>query len=295
MPELPEVTVYVEALQRRIVGRPLQRIRIRSPSLLKTHAPQPADVEGREVLGVGHLGKRIVWELEGDTYVVIHLMITGRLRWKAPGAGIPGRRGHAAFDFPNGTILLSEAGTKKRAALHIVGAAALAALDRGGIDPLAASPEEFAAALARENRTLKRALTDPRLLSGIGNAHSDEILHAAGLSPVKRTHQLSAAEISRLYEATRNWLGEFTDVLRTELGDGFPERVTAFHPRMRVHGKYGEPCPRCGAAIQRIIYAQNETNYCARCQTAGKLLRDRALSRLLKEDWPRTLDELEEA
>ena len=294
MPELPEVTVYVEALRRRIVGHPLERIRIRSPSLLKTHDPQPSALEGRIVIGVDHIGKRIVWRLEGDLFLLIHLMVTGRLRWKAPGSGIPGRRGHAAFDFPAGTLLLTEAGTKKRAALHIVsGPADLAEFERGGIDTLTATLPEFTAALTRENRTLKRALTDPRLLSGIGNAHSDEILHAAGVSPVKRTRQLTEDELARLYDAPRSWLREYTEVLRAEVGDGFPDKVTAFHPHMKVHGKYGHPCPRCGAPIQRIVYAENETNYCAVCQTGGKLLRDRALSRLLKEDWPRTLEELE--
>lgn len=295
MPELPEVNVYVEALRDRIVGQPLERIRLRSPSLLKSYDPQPAEVAGRRVMTVANIAKRIVWEMEGEVHMVFHLMIAGRFRWRRRGAGIPGKIGHAAFDFPTGTLLLTEAATQKRASLHIVrGRGALAGFDRGGIDPLAAAPAEFAAALTRENRTLKRALTDPRLLAGIGNAHSDEVLHAARLSPVKRTRQLSEAEIARLHEAIREWITEYTNRLRAELGGEFPERITAFHPYMRVHGKYGQPCPRCGAPIQRIVYAANETNYCAACQTDGKLLRDRALSKLLREDWPRTLEEMEE-
>ena len=295
MPELPEVTIYVEALARKILDQPLQHMRLRSPSLLKSYDPQPAAAESRRVLGLRTIGKRIVWEMEGDLYLVFHLMITGRFRWKARGAAIPRRGGHAAFDFPAGTIMLTEAGTKKRASLHIVrGADALSQFDRGGVDPLAADLDEFARALTRENRTLKRALTDPRLISGVGNAHSDEILHRAQLSPVKRTRQLEAGEIRRLHDATRSWLIEHTERLRAEVGEGFPDKVTAFHPAMKVHGRHGEPCPRCGSPIQRIVYADNETNYCAVCQAGGKLLRDRALSRLLKEDWPRTLEDLEE-
>ena len=295
MPELPEVTIYVEALRRKILDQPLQHIRLRSPSLLKSYDPSPAEAEGRRAVAVRTSGKRIVWELEGDLYLVFHLMITGRFRWKPRGAAVPKKGGHAAFDFPAGTVMLSEAGTKKRASLHIVrGADALSQFDRGGVDPLSAGLDEFGQALTRENRTLKRALTDPRLVSGVGNAHSDEILHRARLSPVKRTRQLDEGEIRRLYEATRSWLTEHTERLRAAVGEGFPDKVTAFHPAMNVHGRHGEPCPRCGSPIQRIVYADNETNYCPVCQTGGKLLRDRALSRLLKEDWPRTLEELEE-
>lgn len=295
LPELPEVTVYVEALRRTILDQKLVRVRVRSPSLLKSYEPAPTEAEGRRITRLSTIGKRIVWSLEGDLHLVFHLMITGRFRWKDLGASIPRRGGHAAFDFRDGTIMLTEAGTKKRASLHIVrGADSLGAFDRGGVDPLTAGREEFAATLVRENRTLKRALTDPRLFSGIGNAHSDEILHRAGLSPVKRTRQLKDEEIERLHAATRSWLVEHTDRLRRELGDDFPDKITAFHPEMNVHGRYGEPCPRCGARIQRIVYANNETNYCPACQTGGKLLRDRALSRLLREDWPRTPEELEE-
>jgi formamidopyrimidine-DNA glycosylase len=295
LPELPEVTLYVEALERRIGGQPLERVRLRSPSLLKTHEPPLAEAEGKRVTAIRRIGKRIVWALDGELFLVFHLMITGRFRWRERGTKVPRRRGHAAFDFPDGTLLLTEEGTKKRASLHVVrGAAALDGFDRGGVEPLEVGAAEFRDALLRENRTLKRALTDPRLVSGVGNAHSDEILLAAGLSPVKRTGQLSDEECDRLYEATRAHLKEWIERLRDEVGAGFPEKVTAFHPAMEVHGRHGEPCPRCGASIQRIVYAENETNYCARCQTEGRLLRDRALSRLLREDWPRTLEDLEE-
>lgn len=295
MPELPEVTVYVEALERRILGATLERVRLHSPSLLKTFDPPISQVEGRSVRSVARLAKRIIWALDDELFLVFHLMITGRLRWRKRGVAVPKKAGHAAFDFADGTVLLTEAGTAKRASLHLVrGATALAAFERGGIDPLEASAEEFRAALLRENRSLKRALTDQRILSGIGNAHSDEILLAARLSPVKRTQRLSDDELTRLYAATRETLHEWTDRLRSEVGDGFPDKVTAFHPAMKVHGKYGQPCPQCGSPIQRIVYAANETNYCAACQTGGRLLRDRALSRLLKDDWPSTLEELED-
>lgn len=294
MPELPEVSLYLEALRPRIVGRPLENVRLRSPSLLRTYDPPLSAVKGRKVLGVRRLGQRIVWELEGGLFLVFHLMIAGRLRWRARGADVPRKRAHAAFDFPNGTLLLTEAATHKRAALHVVqGENALAALDPGGIEPLEASPQEFRHTLMRENHTLKRALTDPRFFSGIGNAHSDEILHLARLSPLKRTRQLSAEQMERLYDATRRSLTEWQDRLIAEAGDDFPDKVTAFHPAMAVHGRYGQPCPVCGIPIQRIVYGERETNYCPHCQTGEKLLRDRALSRLLGDDWPRTIDELE--
>jgi formamidopyrimidine-DNA glycosylase len=295
VPEYPEITVYIEALERRLSGQPLEKVRVRSPSLLRTWDPPVTAIEGLRVQGLRRMGKRVVWQMEDDLYVVIHLMISGRFRWRARGAAIPGKIGHAAFDFPGGTLLLTEASSHKRASLHVVRAeAALSALDPGGLEPLDASADEFREALLRENRTLKRALTDPRILSGIGNAHSDEILLFAGLSPVRLTRQLDVAEVMRLYETTRRSLAEWADRLRAEVGDGFPEKVTAFHPAMAAHGKFGEPCPVCGSPIQRIKYAQKETNYCAQCQTGGKLLADRALSRLLGKDWPRTLEELEE-
>lgn len=295
MPELPEITLYLEALGRRIVGRRLERVRVRSTSLLRTYDPPLSAVEGRAVVGLRRLGKRIVWEMEGELFVIFHLMIAGRFHWRPKGAAAKARTVHAAFDFEDATLLLTEAATKKRASLHVVrGLAVLAAHDRGGLDPLAASLDEFRAAITRENRTLKRALTDPRILDGIGNAHSDEILWLARLSPVQRARSLSGEQVARLYEATRRSLREWIERLRAEVGERFPEKVTAFHPAMAVHGRYGEPCARCGSKVQRIVYAQNETNYCATCQTDGKLLRDRALSRLLGDDWPRTLEELEE-
>jgi len=295
VPELPEVTAYIEALERRIRGRPLERIRYRSPSFLKTYDPPLRAAEGLLVAEIRRIGKRIVWGMSGGIFLVFHLMVTGRFRWKSRGIDVPKRLGHAAFDFPNGTLLLTEAGTHKRASLHVVrGEEALNPFGRGGVDPLACTLAQFRTALARENRTLKRSLTDPRILSGIGNAHSDEILLLARLSPVKRTRQLTEAETARLYEATQSSLTEWIERLRAEVGDGFPDKVTAFHPAMQAHGKHGEPCPYCGAPIQRIVYANNETNYCARCQTGGKLLRDRALSRVLKDDWPATLEEIEE-
>lgn len=295
MPELPEISAYLFALERHATGQPLERVRVASPSLLRTWDPPLTAVHGRTVRGFERLGKRIVWDLGDELYLVLHLMLTGRLRWRERGAPIPRKVGHAAFDFPNGTLLLTEMATKKRASLHVVqGAAGLARHDRGGVEPLEVDIETFREALMRENRTLKRALTDPRLISGIGNAHSDEILLAARLSPVKRTHQLADDEIIRLFEATRIELSEWTDRLSAEAGGAFPEKVTAFHPAMAAHGKYGQPCPQCGTPIQRIVYAENETNYCPACQTGGRLLADRALSRLLGEDWPRSLDELEE-
>ena len=294
MPELPEISLYVEALERRTLGQTLERVRVRSASLLRTWDPPLSAVEGLRVVGVRRIGKRIVLALEGDLFLVIHLMISGRLKWRKRGADVPKKGAHAAFDFPTGTVLLTEAATHKRASLHVVrGEAALAALDPGGVEPLEVGLDEFRAALTRENHTLKRALTDPRILSGIGNAHSDEILLEARLSPLRTTAKLSDADFERLYEATRRSLLEWIQRLRDELGEGFPEKVTAFHPAMRVHGRYGQPCPVCGSPIQRIVHGEHETNYCALCQTEGRLLKDRALSKLLGEDWPRTLEELE--
>ncbi|HUG00249.1 MAG TPA: DNA-formamidopyrimidine glycosylase family protein [Longimicrobiales bacterium] len=297
MPELPEITVYVEALERFVAGEPLERVRVRSPSLVRSYDPPLSAAHGRTVTGVRRMGKRVVLcmeEAEPAHFLVLHLMVTGRLRWRAPGVTIPRKLGLAAFDFPEGSLLLTEAGMKKKATLHLVaGEEALAAHDRGGVEPLDADLAAFREAIARENRTLKRALTDPRILSGIGNAHSDEILLEARLSPLKRSRDLSEEEAERLFEATRSSLRAWTDTLRAEVGDAFPEKITAFHPDMAAHGKYGEPCPRCGSPIQRIKYADNETNYCATCQTGGRLLADRAFSRLLREDWPRSLEELE--
>jgi formamidopyrimidine-DNA glycosylase len=295
MPELPDVAVYIESLEPRIVGQPLERVRLRSPFLLRTVAPPLSAVLGARVAGLRRIGKRIVIALEGGRFVVLHLMIAGRLRWRPAGTKLPGKLGLAAFDFPTGTLLLTEASSKQRAALHVVeGEAALAALDPGGIEPLEADLAEFRSAVLRERHTLKRTLTDPRILSGIGNAYSDEILHRAKLSPVRLTDQLTAEEMARLHAATRETLAEFTVRLRREVGEGFPEQVTAFRDDMAVHGRYGKPCPVCGTPVQRIVHAENETNYCPTCQTGGKLLADRSLSRLLKEDWPRTLEELEE-
>ena len=295
MPELPDVQVYIEALERRIVGETLMKIRVVSPSVLRTYDPPLSAVEDRAVTGLRRLGKRIVWEMGDGLFVVLHLMVAGRLAWSTPGAAIPRKVGLAAFDFAPGSLLLREAATKKRAGLWIVrGEGSLAEHDRGGVEPLGVTREEFAAALCRENRTLKRALTDPRIFSGIGNAYSDEILHRARLSPVRRTSQLDEDEIERLYEAVGSSLREWIARLREEAGDDFPKKVTAFRPDMAVHGKYGEPCPVCGSNVQRISYADNETNYCATCQTGGKLLADRSLSRLLKDDWPKTIEDLEE-
>jgi formamidopyrimidine-DNA glycosylase len=294
MPELPDIAAYIGALESRIVGKPLERVRLASAFLLRTVEPPVGDVEGRVVRAVGRVGKRIAIGVEGDLWLVLHLMIAGRLHWRAAGARLAGRQSLAAFDFPNGSLVLAEAGTKRRASLHVVaGEEGLRAIDPGGIDIFASDLVSFRAALTEENRTLKRALTDPRVLSGIGNAYSDEILHAAQLSPVTLTRRLKQDEWERLFDATRNTLALWTARLRAEAGDGFPEKVTAFREDMAVHGKYGRACPRCGEKIQRIRYADNETNYCARCQTGGRVLADRSLSRLLREDWPRTLEELE--
>jgi formamidopyrimidine-DNA glycosylase len=295
VPELPDVVVYLEALAPRVVGAVLERVRLSSPFLVRSVDPPVGIAEGKRVTGLRRIGKRIVFVLEDDLFLVIHLMIAGRFRWKPAGAKVPGKLGLAAFDFSSGTLLLTEAGTRKRAALHLLrGEAALAALDAGGIEPLDADLAQFRAALVRERHTLKRTLTDPHLFSGIGNAYSDEILHRARLSPVKMSTQLDDEEIARLYVATQDTLREWTERLRRETGTRFPEKVTAFRPEMAVHGRYREPCPVCGTRVQRIVHAQNETNYCATCQTGGRLLADRALSRLLHEDWPRTLEDLEE-
>jgi len=295
MPELPDVSVYIESLAPRVVGQRLERVRLASPFLLRTVDPTLAELFGKRVRALRRLGKRIVIAFDGDLFLVIHLMIAGRLRWRPSGTKVPGKLGLAAFDFSSGTLLLTEASSRKRAALHVVrGEAALAALDPGGLEPLDADLASFRAAVLRERHTLKRTLTDPRILSGIGNAYSDEILHAARLSPVKLTQQLSDEEMARLHAATRSTLLEFTARIRNEVGDGFPEKVTAFRDDMAVHGRYGHPCPVCGTPVQRIVHAENETNYCPTCQTGGKLLADRALSRLLRADWPRTLEELEE-
>ena len=295
MPELPEVTAYIRALEKRVLGQVVETIRIRTPSLLKTFDPRVSELEGRRLKSVRRMGKRIVFELAGKFFAVIHLMIAGRLHWTEKGASIPRKRGHAAFDFPNGTLLLTEVSTHKRASLHVVrGEEALAALDPGGVEPLEVDYPEFRKALLRENRTLKRALTDPPILSGIGNAHSDEILLDSRLSPVRRTHQLDEEELLRLFESTRRSLSEWVERLGIEFGDEFPKKITAFHEAMMAHGKFGQPCPRCGTPIQRIVYGERETNYCPTCQTGGKLLKDRALSKLLREDWPATLEEREE-
>jgi formamidopyrimidine-DNA glycosylase len=293
MPELPDVTIYIEAIERRISGQTLQRVRLANPFVLRTVEPSISDVSGRKVLGVGRAGKRIILALDGDLFIIIHLMIAGRFRWLAPGAKIPGKLGLAAFDFANGTLLLTEAGSKRRASIHVVrGEDALHAHDPGGLEVLDASLDEFKSALTHERHTLKRTLTDPHVFSGIGNAYSDEILHRARLSPVQLTTNLDDEEIARLYDATRSTLVDWIERLRAETGEGFPEKVTAFRAEMAVHGKFGKPCPDCGTPVQRIVYADNETNYCARCQTGGRLLADRALSRLLHEDWPKSIDEL---
>jgi formamidopyrimidine-DNA glycosylase len=295
MPELPDVTVYVRSLTLRVLGEPLQGVRLTSPFLLRTVDPPLETVRGRRVREVRRLGKRIVLSLEPDLHLVIHLMIAGRLRWRDPGATIPRRLGLAAFDFPAGTLLFTEAGTKKRASLHLVqGPGALEPFDRGGLEVLESTPAAFDAALRRENHTLKRGLTDPRILSGIGNAYSDEILHRARLSPLRLTSRLTPGEMDRLHRAVIETLTLWTDRLTRETGDRFPETVTAFHDAMAVHGRFGKPCPDCGAPVQRIVYTAKECNYCPRCQTQGRVLADRSLSRLLKKDWPRDLDSLEE-
>jgi formamidopyrimidine-DNA glycosylase len=295
VPELPDITLYLESLAPRVLGQPIERVRVASPFLVRTADPPIRTIEGKRVLGLRRLGKRIVFVLDDELFLVIHLMIAGRLRWRERGAAVPGKLGLAAFDFPSGTLLFTEASTRKRAALHLVrGEAALAAHDPGGVEPLECEEATFRAALSRENRTLKRALTDPHLVSGIGNAYSDEILHRARLSPVTLTSRLSGDAWRALHRATQDTLLEWTERLRAETGTGFPEKVTAFRDGMAVHGRFGKPCPDCGAPVQRLVFAENEANYCARCQTGGKLLADRALSRLLKKDWPRSLDELEE-
>jgi formamidopyrimidine-DNA glycosylase len=294
MPELPDVDVYVAALASRVLGATLEQVRLSSPFLLRTVTPPLTAAQGQRVGGVRRLGKRVVIALDGDLFLAIHLMIAGRLHWKPHGAKLAGKIALAAFDFTTGTLTLTEAGTKKRASLHVVsGELDLAALSRGGIEPLDATFDGFRNALTRENRTLKRALTDPAIFSGIGNAYSDEILHAAKLSPTQLTRNLDDGGIARLHDATRRTLLAWRERLTAEAGEEFPEKVTAFRPGMAVHGRHKEPCPACGAPVQRIVYAENEANYCARCQTGGKLLADRALSRLLGKDWPRTLEELE--
>jgi formamidopyrimidine-DNA glycosylase len=294
MPELPDIAAYITALEPRIVGQPLQRVRLQSAFLLRTAQPPLADVEGRVVHELRRVGKRIAIGVDNDLWLVLHLMIAGRLHWRAPEAKLAGRQTLAAFDFPNGSLVLTEAGSKRRASLHIVrGEESLRSFDAGGIDVFASDLDSFRAALTAENHTLKRALTDPRLLSGIGNAYSDEILHAAQLSPLTLTQKLNPEEWERLFAATRHTLEFWIDRLRAEASAAFPEKVTAFRQGMAVHGRYGEPCPRCGDKVLRIRYADKETNYCARCQTNGKVLADRSLSRLLGSDWPRTLDELE--
>jgi formamidopyrimidine-DNA glycosylase len=295
MPELPDVEVYIAALTSRVVRERLGRVRVKSPFLLRSVEPPLTAVMGRKVTGLRRLGKRIVFGFEDELFLVLHLMIAGRLHWKPSGTRIQGKVGLAAFDFPRGTLTLTEASTRKRAALHVVrGEAALAAHDPGGIEVLDADLAAFRAALGRERHTLKRTLTDPRIFSGIGNAYSDEILHRARLSPVRMSNQLDAAESARLWEATRTTLTDWTQRLRREAGDDFPEGVTAFRPDMAVHGRYRQPCPDCGTPVQRIRYAESETNYCPRCQTDGVVLADRSLSRLLRDDWPRRIEELEE-
>ena len=295
MPELPDIHAYLRALDERIVGKTLQRVRIGTPFVLRTAQPPLSETQGQVVRELRRIGKRVAIGLRNDIWLVMHLMIAGRLHWRAPGAPLKGRNSLAAFDFPEGSLVLTEAGTKRRASLHVVqGAAALTAMDPGGIDVLSSTLEDFRAALTAENRTLKRALTDPRIVSGIGNAYSDEILHAAKLSPITLARKLSSEEWSRLHEATQATLRFWVDRLYAEAERQFPEKVTAFRPDMAVHGRFGKPCPRCGETIQRIRYADNETNYCAQCQTGGKLLADRALSRLLGKDWPKTLAELDE-
>ena len=294
MPELPDVVVYIEHLGTRLTGRTLTRLRLLNPFVLRSVNPPIASAEGKRVLGLRRIGKRIVFELEGGLFLVLHLMIAGRLRWLASGAKPPGRISLAVFEFDNATLLLTEAGTKRRASIHLIeGEAALAAMDPGGLEVLEARLEDFAARLKADRHTLKRALTDPHLFSGIGNAYSDEILHRAKLSPFAQTQSLSGEDTRRLYAAVRSTLTEWTERLRREAGADLPEKVTAFREGMAVHGRFRKPCPVCGSPVQRIVYADNETNYCARCQTGGKILADRALSRLLKASWPRSIDELE--
>jgi formamidopyrimidine-DNA glycosylase len=294
MPELPDIELYLSALAPRVLKQPLERLRIGNPFIVRTIEPPVSAVEGRCVVGLRRMGKRIVFAMEDDLFVVLHLMIAGRLRWKDRGAPIPGKVGLAAFDFPTGTAILTEQGAKRQASVHLVaGAANLSAHDPGGLEVLDSGVTEFAERLTRENHTLKRALTDPHIFSGIGNAYSDEILHAARMSPMTLTSTLGDAEMARLHAATIRTLEHWITRLRDETGDGFPEKVTAFREGMAAHGRYGKPCPVCGAPIQRIVYAHNEANYCATCQTGGKLLSDRALSRLLKQDWPKTVEDME--
>ena len=295
MPELPEVTLYVERLAALVGGQPLGRVRVASPFLVRTATPPLKSAEGRKVVGTRRIGKRIALGFEGDLFLVFHLMIAGRFHWRKAGSGLQAKVGLAALDFPNGTLALTEASTKKRASLHVVqGEAALGQFDRGGVEPLEATLEQFAEALRRESHTVKRALTDPTLLSGIGNAYSDEILHRARLSPVTLTRRLSDEEVARLHAATHGVLREWVERARAEVGDGFPEKVTAFREGFAVHGRFGQPCPVCTTPVQRLRYSENEANYCPTCQTGGRLLADRSLSRLLKDDWPRSLDELEQ-
>src|SRR6266699_2595603 len=294
MPELPDIVVYIEHLEASLVGQRLERVRLTNPFVLRSVTPPTTSAEGRKVVGVRRIGKRIVIALESELFLVLHLMIAGRLRWVGAGAKLPGRITLATFEFPSGTLVFTEAGTKRRASLHVVaGEAALAAMDPGSLDVLATGLQEFADRLKRENHTLKRALTDPRSFSGIGNAYSDEILHRAKLSPFAQTVSLSEEDVKGLYDATRATRAEWTERLRREAGAEFPGKVTAFREGMAVHGRFRKPCPVCGSPVQRIVYAENETNYCARCETGGKVLADRALSRLLKASWPRSIDELD--
>jgi formamidopyrimidine-DNA glycosylase len=295
MPELPDILLYLHALRPRVVGRRLERVRLVSPFLLRSVETPLALAEGRSVVGLQRIGKRIAFELDGDLFLVFHLMIAGRFRWKPPGAKLPGKLGLLAMDFEHGTLVLTEAGSTRRASLHVVaGQANLATHNPGGLEVLDADDAAFAAALMRQNHTLKRALTDPHIFSGIGNAYSDEILHAAKLSPFKQTQGLAPDEVARLFAAVVTTLRQWTVRLQDEAGDDFPDRVTAFRDGMAVHGRYGQPCPACGSPVQRIVYASNEANYCATCQTSGRLLADRSLSRLLRDDWPRSLEELEQ-
>ncbi len=294
MPELPDVTVYVEALEARVVGEVLEKIRLKSPFVLRSVSPRPSALVGKTVTGMRRIGKRIVFEFEDDHFLVIHLMVAGRFKWGKKGAPVPGRIGLGAFDFSSGSLLFTEASSKKRASIHVVkGAENLAEHDRGGLEVMGAPFADFKERLTRKNHTLKRAMTDPRIFSGIGNAYSDEILFHAQISPMKLTQKISDEEIQRLYDATQSTLERWTQLLRDEAKEGFPTKVTAFREEMAVHGKYKQPCPVCGNKVQRIVYAENETNYCATCQNEGRLLKDRSLSRLLKDDWPKTVDELE--
>jgi formamidopyrimidine-DNA glycosylase len=294
MPELPDVLLYIEALKTRVLNQTLERVRLASPFVVRSVAPPISSLNGRTVIALHRLGKQIVFEFDTELFLIIHLMIAGRFQWKEPGAKVPGKLGLAAFDFSTGTLLLTEAGSKKRASIYVVhGKEALGAFDRGALEVVGSSLAAFSEALTRENHTLKRSLTDPRLFSGIGNAYSDEILHRARLSPMKLTSKLTSDEITRLHDAVQSTLAEWIGRLQTDAGSEFPSKVTAFRPEMAVHGRYGKPCPVCGSPVQRIVYAENECNYCATCQTEGRLLADRALSRLLKQDWPRSLDEWE--